>query len=135
MFEVVMIEISVTSINDHTYNSLIWHTLTRLTKSCRMRSRLIKILHYWVWWESLTRKSRSRDDRDEVRRKTRRKNQRFLITLSFFKCFSICFRNIHLINVIFLHIYFDFNHQIDIVAIQHIRIYLLVYDIFWSSSK
>jgi hypothetical protein len=56
----------ISSINDHIYNSLIWHISNRLIESCRMSSRLIKILHYWVWWVSSTEKSRFRDDRDEV---------------------------------------------------------------------
>ncbi len=71
----------------------------------------------------------------KFRRKTREKNQLFSTTLSILKRFSICLRNIHWINVNFLHFYFVFNHQDDVVAIQRICIYLLVYDIFWSSSK
>jgi hypothetical protein len=37
------------SVNEHTYNSLIWHLLTRLIESNRTSSRLIKTLQYWMW--------------------------------------------------------------------------------------
>jgi hypothetical protein len=71
----------------------------------------------------------------KFRRKTREKNQLFSTTLSILKRLSICLRNIHWINVNFLHFYFVFNHQDDVVAVQRICICLLFYDIFWSSSK
>jgi hypothetical protein len=71
----------------------------------------------------------------KFRRKTRRKIWLFSTTLSIFKRFSICLRNNHRINVIFLHIYFLSNHRDVVVAIHRICICLSVCDNFWSSSK
>jgi hypothetical protein len=39
----------VSSVNEYTYNLLIWHLLTRLIESNRTSSRLTKILQYWMW--------------------------------------------------------------------------------------
>ncbi len=81
----------VSSVNEHTYNSLILNHSTRLIESIRSSSRLFITLHYWMLKESSTRKiSFSQRSRRLFASKTRRKTMkfsRFLNNISNFQAF------------------------------------------------
>ncbi len=136
---IVLAHERVSSINEHTYNSLILHHSTRLIESIRSSSCLIKILHYWMLKSSSTRKPHSRNARGKFSRAKRVAKQwdfrNFSTTLAILKRFSIWFRKTHLLYVKFSYIYFLSNHRVVVVAIQSLCVCLFVYDNFWSSSK
>ncbi len=102
---IVLAHERVSSINEHTYNSLILHHSTRLIESIRSSSCLIKILHYWMLKSSSTRKPHSRNARGKFSRAKRVAKQwnfrNFSTTLAIFKRFSIWLRKIHLLYVNF----------------------------------
>jgi hypothetical protein len=102
----------VSSINNYIYNSSIWYYSTRLIESCRTSSRLIKILHYWVLWKSRTRKSRSRNARNEISRRKRvtksRKNRIFQQRNQFSSVFWFVFEKF-MNQSLFFHIFAFFQ--------------------------